>query len=89
MAPVAITSECGAATIGGKGLRERSCVFSAPKMLIIINQQENSTVTEQGGEEGEERPAGAVLRGLVVRGAGVMEVGSQRRLLWAYFESWR
>lgn len=49
-------------------------MFSALKMLIITNQQENSRVTEQGREEGDERPAGAVLGGPKVSEAVGREV---------------
>ena len=50
--------------MGDKGPKEGGCVFSAPKTLIIINQQENSRAREQGREEGDEKPAGAALGGV-------------------------
>ena len=61
--------------MGNKGLREGGCVFSAPKTLIIINQQENSRAREQGREEGDEKPAGAALGGVACG-----KRGSLRRL---------
>lgn len=59
--------------MGNKGLRDRGCVFSAPKMLIIINQHENSAATKQSRVEGDERPTGSVLGGLMVNGTEVEE----------------
>lgn len=63
--------------MGNKGLRDRGWVFSAPKMLIIINQHENSAATKLSREEGDERPTGSVLGGLMANAVGG-RVGRQK-----------